>query len=138
MSNRAPARDLYIDGAWTAPADGRTFSVLNPYTREAFADVAAGTRPDAERAIDAAAAAFEEWAALAPAGKQRLFQRAAALVEARRDRAVDELIDEAGCTATFANALQDTVVANLHHAASWVYAPRGEVLQSNYPDTTSL
>jgi acyl-CoA reductase-like NAD-dependent aldehyde dehydrogenase len=46
-----------------------------------MARVAAGTRADAARAVDAAAAAFPGWAELPPADKQALFLRAADIVE---------------------------------------------------------
>jgi acyl-CoA reductase-like NAD-dependent aldehyde dehydrogenase len=132
-----PSYRLFIDGRWSDAADGRTFQVLEPYTREPYAEVAAGGRQDAERAIAAAAAAFEEWAALAPAAKRKLFQRAADVVERRRTETAEALIAETGCSAGFAGHMQDAVQTNLHHAASWVYEPRGEVLGSDYPGTFS-
>jgi len=133
----AATRHLFIDGSWSPAASGRTFPVLDPYTRETYAHVAAGGREDADRAIAAAAAAFEPWAALPPAAKQKLFQRAAEVVERRRDETAAALIAETGCSDGFAGHMQDGVQMNLHHAAAWAYEPRGEVLQSNYPGTYS-
>lgn len=138
-SAAAPAlpRKLFVGGEWRDAAGGRTFVVLDPYTREPFAEVAAGGREDAQAAIDAAAAAFEAWAATPPEAKRRLFQRAAEVVERRRDETAAVLVAETGCSAGFAGHMQDGVQANLHHAAAWAYEPRGQVLQSDYPGTYS-
>ena len=53
----------YIDGEWTAAADGATFEVLNPSTEEVVALAPAGGREDARRAIEAARRSFDggEW-----------------------------------------------------------------------------
>lgn len=62
----------YIGGQWTT-AD-RLFDDLDPYRGTVMARVAAGTRADAGRAVDAAAGAFPGWAELPPAQKQALFR----------------------------------------------------------------
>lgn len=135
----APAlpNKLFIDGEWREAAGGRTFAVLDPYTRETFAEVAAGGKEDAQAAIAAAAKAFEEWAATPPEAKRRLFQRAADVVDRRRKETAAALVAETGCSAGFAEHMQDGVQVNLHHAAAWAYEPRGQVLQSNYANTYS-
>ena len=45
---------MYIDGEWTAAADGGTRDLVNPANGEVYAKVAEGTTQDAERAIRAA------------------------------------------------------------------------------------
>ncbi len=52
---------LYVGGAWTAGSGGETAPVTDPATGATLADVAEGTREDAKRAIDAAAAALPVW-----------------------------------------------------------------------------
>ena len=54
---------LYIDGNWAAPASGDTIPVENPATEEVLAHVPAGTAEDVDRAVTAARAAFDGWAA---------------------------------------------------------------------------
>ncbi len=51
----------FIGGQWTDAAEGATFEDRDPFTGDVVANVPAGTRDDARRAIDAAAAAFPEW-----------------------------------------------------------------------------
>ena len=66
-------RDAYVDGAWTPAGSGQRFTVRNPATGEALAEVADLDAADARAAIEAAAAAFPAWAA------QTAKQRAAVL-----------------------------------------------------------
>jgi acyl-CoA reductase-like NAD-dependent aldehyde dehydrogenase len=51
-----PEYQQYIGGAWAG--SGRLYDDLDPYRGTVVARVAAGTRSDAARAVDAAAAAF--------------------------------------------------------------------------------
>lgn len=77
---------MFIDGQRTDAAGGTTFAVTNPATGAHLGDVPDGGAADAVRAIDAAVAASEPWAAT-PA-----FRRADILLEAWRlmnDRAAD-------------------------------------------------
>ncbi len=73
----------YIGGEWVSAE--KLFDDLDPYRGTVVARVPAGTRADAARAVDAAAAAFPAWADLPPAEKQALFLRAADIVERRAD-----------------------------------------------------
>ncbi len=90
----------YIDGGWVS--SGELFDDLDPYRGTVVARIPAGTRADAARAVDAAAAAFPAWADVPPAEKQTLFLRAADIVERRTDEIVALLAAETGCAAGFA------------------------------------
>lgn len=52
---------LYINGAWTDAASGKTFAVTNPATGEEIATVADAGVAEAEAAVNAAHAAFPAW-----------------------------------------------------------------------------
>src|SRR6266849_2060582 len=91
----------FIGGEWSDAGDGRTFEDVDPYTGETVARVAAGSRADAARAVEAAAAAFPEWAQTPPAVRQALFLKAADILESRRDEIVSLLAHETGCTFGF-------------------------------------
>src|SRR5205085_11773030 len=45
---------LFINGQWQAPAEGRTLPVVNPATGKEIGRVAHAGRPDLERAVEAA------------------------------------------------------------------------------------
>ena len=58
--------DHYIDGADVAPSSGEFLPTENPYTGQAWAEIARGNRADAEAAVAAAQRAFSSgaWPAL--------------------------------------------------------------------------
>jgi acyl-CoA reductase-like NAD-dependent aldehyde dehydrogenase len=126
----------YIGGQWTS--SGEMFDDLDPYRGSVMARVPAGTRADAARAVDAAAAAFPGWADLPPAGKQALFLRAADIVERRADEITALLATETGCAAAFAGFQVLTATRLLRQAANWGYLPAGEVIRSDTPGTFAL
>ena len=63
---RAVPKQLLIGGTWRDAADGSTFSVEDPATGRALADVADATVADGRAALDAAVRVQPEWAATAP------------------------------------------------------------------------
>ncbi len=72
----------YIDGKWVDPHTGKWFDTVNPYTGEAWAQIAHGDAADVDRAVKAARAAFEgEWSSLRPSQRGRLLLRLADLIE---------------------------------------------------------
>jgi acyl-CoA reductase-like NAD-dependent aldehyde dehydrogenase len=126
----------YIGGEWV-PA-GKLFDDFDPYRGTVVARVPAGTRSDAARAVDAAAAAFPAWADLPPAEKQALFLRAADIVERRADDIKKLLASETGCAGGFAGFQVLTATRLLRQASNWGYLPVGEVIRSDMPGTFAL
>ncbi len=106
----------YIGGEWVS--SGSLFDDLDPYRGTVMARVPAGTRVDAARAVDAAAAAFPDWAELPPAVKQAMFLRAADIVERRREEITALLATETGCAGAFAGFQVLTATRLLRQAAS--------------------
>ena len=76
---------LYIDGAWTDATGGRTFTVYDPATGEVLREIADASPEDGIRALDAAVAAQEGWAATAPRARAEILRRAFDLVQERRE-----------------------------------------------------
>jgi vanillin dehydrogenase len=126
----------YIGGQWAG--SDQLFDDLDPYRGTVMARIPAGTRADAARAIDAAAAAFPSWAELPPAEKQTLFLRAADIVERREDEIKELLATETGCAGGFAHFQVLTATRLLRQAANWGYLPAGEVIRSDMPGTFAL
>ncbi|WP_280186852.1 aldehyde dehydrogenase family protein, partial [Nocardia gipuzkoensis] len=62
----ATPHQLFIGGEWIDAASGGTFPVRDPATGRIVREVADATADDAIRALDAAVAAQEPWAATAP------------------------------------------------------------------------
>jgi acyl-CoA reductase-like NAD-dependent aldehyde dehydrogenase len=76
---------LFIRGAWVEATGGGTFEATNPATGDVIGHVALGTRGDAARAIEAAAAAAPGWARTTPFERAAALDRIAAAIERRRD-----------------------------------------------------
>lgn len=127
----------FIDGRWTG-CDGRTFPDRNPFDDEVVADIAAGGRAEAEAAVAAAARAFPGWAATGPGERQRLFLRAADIVERRTEDAVRLMAVEGGASRAFAAFQVRLSAAMLRQAASWGYLPYGDMIRSDVPGRTAM
>ncbi len=69
---------MYIDGVWHERGSRGVFPVHDPATGELLGEVADGDGREAARAVDAAARAFEPWAALTA------YERSRILLEAHR------------------------------------------------------
>src|ERR1051325_4058868 len=89
---------MYIGGKWVDAADGKTFEDMNPYTGEVYATLPAAKREDARRAIEAAQAAFPEWANTPPSARRKVFLKAADIMERRQDELVKAMMEEVGGT----------------------------------------
>ena len=127
-----PELKQFIGGAWNGPKAAPRSRIADPFTGELVAHVAAGTRADAEAAIDAAAAASPAWARRAgraaadlPGGGRR------PRVPAGRGRR-RWLARETGATSGSACSRCGFVPGLLRQAAALAYAPLGQVI----PPTT--
>ncbi|NJQ01704.1 aldehyde dehydrogenase family protein [Streptomyces zingiberis] len=132
------SRQLLIGGEDVPAASGRTTSDVNPWNGEVYATVAAGGAADITRAVDAADAAFEAWAALGPGRRRAILLDAADLLESRSDEAAAHMAGEAGGTRPWAGFNVGLAASILREAAAAVTAPRGEVLTSQQGDALSL
>ncbi|HET9323315.1 MAG TPA: aldehyde dehydrogenase family protein [Gaiellaceae bacterium] len=124
-------RGLHIGGEWTAAEGGRTFEDADPFTGEPVANVPAGTREDARRAIAAAADAFPAWSQTPPEARQAIFLKAADALEARSEEVASWLTRETGSTFGFAMFQLHFVPGLFRQAAAIPYMPMGEVIPSD-------
>src|SRR5882724_6634080 len=128
----------FAGGEWRTAENHRLFDVFRPYDRSLYARVAAGGRPEAKLAVEAAAKAFPAWSQTTPAERARLFFKAAEIVKRRRAEIAEILAVETGSTISFATFQQDLVAATIEQVVGWMYLPKGEVLESNAPGTHSI
>src|SRR3954454_5881615 len=122
--------EQFVGGEWVAGGDG-AFDDRDPFNGDVVARVAAGTREDARRAVDAASAASPGWWHAPPAQKQAVFLKAADLLEARRDDVVSWLARETGATFGFGMFQMGFVAGLFRQAAALAYAPIGTVIPSD-------
>src|SRR5215218_7844696 len=128
----------FIGGDWTQASGGATFEDLDLYSGQVVAKVAAGTREDARRAVEAAAA-FPAWSQTPPAERQRIFLAAADILERRADEVVGLLARETGCcTYGFGMFQLGFVPGLLRQAAALAYSPIGQILPSDLPGAMAM
>jgi acyl-CoA reductase-like NAD-dependent aldehyde dehydrogenase len=76
---------LYINGAFTDAADGATIDAVSPRDGAVLAKIAAAGQQDVDRAVAAARAASDGWAAMSPRGRKRVLLRLAELIRENAD-----------------------------------------------------
>jgi succinate-semialdehyde dehydrogenase/glutarate-semialdehyde dehydrogenase len=76
---------MFVGGRWVDSESGETFEATSPATGEVIASLPKGTRADAVRALEAAAAARASMAALGAFERAALLHRVAGVMEARRE-----------------------------------------------------
>jgi vanillin dehydrogenase len=128
-----------IIGSSEGPAEGgRMVDDISPWSGRPFARVAAASVQDVERAITAAAEAFDRWAAMGAYERRRILLRAAELIEARADEATRIMAGEVGGAAPWAQFNVALCAEVLREAAAAVTHARGELLATNIPKAHSL
>ena len=97
---------LYIGGQWVAPSSNETIDVIDSNTEDVFARIPAGTAADADAAVRAARAAFDGWAATAPAARAERIQKVSDILKARSDELARVIATEVGMPVKFAARVQ--------------------------------
>ncbi len=87
---------LFIDGTWLDGSDGERFTVLDPATGEAIAEVAAGTPADAVAACDVADRAQRAWAGVAPRERSEVLRRCWSTLLDHTDELANLIVSEHG------------------------------------------
>src|SRR5258708_19663419 len=91
---------LYINGKFRDASNGGRFDVYDPATEQVLASVADGTIEDAQAAVDAAAAAFDGWAARSPRERGEILRKAFDLFSAQKEKFARLMTQENGKSLT--------------------------------------
>jgi (Z)-2-((N-methylformamido)methylene)-5-hydroxybutyrolactone dehydrogenase len=89
---------MYVDATWTDPVSGEWFESFNPYTGKPWAQIPRGSAQDADRAVQAAFAAYDrgEWAEMTPSRRGALLRRLGDLIAANADHLADVEVTDNG------------------------------------------
>jgi acyl-CoA reductase-like NAD-dependent aldehyde dehydrogenase len=131
----AKKHKMFIGGKWVDSTSGDTFDDLNPFTGAVYAQVPAGTREDTRHAIDAAKAAFPEWASSPPAMRRQIFLKAADIMERRTDELVKAMMEEVGGTIGISMFQMGFVPGLYRMAAGAGYDVKGEVIPADHANS---
>ena len=129
---------LLIGGEWREATGAATFERADPYTGETVTLAAAASRADADRAVEAAHAAFREWADTAPGTRRGLLTGAAELLMERAAGIAGTMTEEVGGTFGWGMFNCDLASRMLREAAAQTYAAGGEVIPSDVPGALSF
>ena len=130
-ANSGPTiRGMYIGGEWVPAA--ATFDDLNPSDDSLYARIPDGTAHDVRRAVDAAQAAFSDWAATPFHKRAAMLHRIAEVWEANKDRFVAAAVAEGGGWYGKGVFEAGYVAEVFRSAAALCYQNIGEVLPSEH------
>jgi aldehyde dehydrogenase (NAD+) len=97
---------IYIDGAWV-PSDGKeTIDVENPATEEIIGRIPSGTASDVDRAVKAARAAQDAWAATSPEERGKFLTRLQEAVTAHHGEIAQTIAKEMGAPIKMSEMIQ--------------------------------
>jgi len=116
---------MFTAGESVDSLSGQTYEVRNPANGELVDTVPKGNQEDARRAIDAAAAAFDEWAHTPAEERATLLSKAADLVEAERKSLSELLTREQGKPLQEASTEIEHFLHGLHFVAGLASKVRG-------------
>ncbi len=113
--------DLFIDGKFVAPSEGRYFSSINPSTGKRLARIAEAKEKDVDRAVRAARRAFDTtWSKTSPRERGKYLFRIARIVQERaRELAVLETMDGGKPITESRDVDLPLVAAHFFYYAGW-------------------
>ncbi len=97
---------LYIDGQWVDSTGSGTIDVINAATEQVMGRIPNGTTDDIDRAVAAAKAAQEAWAARPVEERAKEIQRIAEGLEARKEEIAAVISGEVGMPIGFSAMIQ--------------------------------
>ena len=135
---QAHEQQLLIGGEWVAAEGGGTFEKDDPYTHEPATIAAAAGVDDARRAVEAAAAAFPEWAETAPEKRAELLGAAADLLMERAPEIAQTMTEECGAVFGWGMFNCDLASGMLRTAAAQAGLPGREAIPSKVPGLSAM
>lgn len=129
---------MFIDGKWHEAADGEKIKVVNPATGEIFAEVPAGGEEVADRALQAAATAFERWKDSTLLERASLLEGAREILLERLSEIARLLTQEQGKPLSEAEGEVKAAAAVLEYYARKAQDIKGEILPSKAKGVQNL
>ncbi|MFI5311855.1 MAG: aldehyde dehydrogenase family protein, partial [Gemmatimonadales bacterium] len=119
----------HLNGAWTKPAKGAQFDVINPATAKVIARVAQGSTGDVDAAVKAARKALPAWRKLSGHARARhLYALARAVQRNSRLLAVLESLDNGKSIRETRDIDIPLVARHFYHHAGWA-----QLLETEFP-----
>jgi aldehyde dehydrogenase (NAD+) len=97
---------FFINGEWVDPVVPATLEVIDPSTEEAYTKISVGSKPDVDRAVAAAKAAFPSFSQTSKAERLDLLKRILAAYNDRFEEIAQAVSQEMGAPITWAREAQ--------------------------------
>ncbi len=124
----------YVGGRWSAGAEAATFAVADPADGSHLGDVASLSGRDSVAAVDAAHAAFAQWAGMLPQQRSAILRRWFELVTANREDLARIMVAEQGKPISEARGEIDYGASFIEFYAEEAKRPNIESVTSHLPD----
>ncbi len=117
---------FYINGEWVKSTSGETLDVTTSGTGELYATIPAGTVQEANRAVEAAAAAFTAWSNTSPKERGEFLVRISEKLAERSDEIALTIANEVGMPLMLSKGIQAglptmTFADNAQRASEFVW-----------------
>lgn len=107
VQDKVQVRDkLYIGGAWVSPGGSQMIDVVNPATEEVIGQVPEGVPEDADKAVKAARAAFQDWADTPAEKRAEYMAKISAGLNERADELATLIASELGMPIALSRLIQ--------------------------------
>jgi len=128
----------FIGGRWVDSAAGETLEVINPANDEPVARVPASDADDVDRAVQAAAKAFETWQKTTPQERMTALLKLADIVETNADELTRLESSQTGKPLNVAAVDMPAIADNLRFFAGAARNLEGKAVNEYIADRTSL
>lgn len=129
---------LLIDNDSRAAASGAVFERIDPVTGEVATKASAAGPVDANSAVDAAAAAFPQWAAMGPGERRKLLLKAADVMDSKAGEFSRLMTAETGSTGPWGGFNTMFAANMLREAAAMTTQVSGEIIPSDKPGNMAM
>ena len=125
--------EQFIGGQWREGRSEKVLTDTNPFTGQDLLTMRQASREDLHEAYTAAAEAQKQWAAQPPAARRKVIERAAEILDERRDEIIAWLAAESGSTVLKSNIEVDSAIAITRESATFPHRVSGRILDSDVP-----
>ncbi|WP_028595971.1 aldehyde dehydrogenase family protein [Paenibacillus assamensis] len=124
----------YIGGEWREGNSTTMYENKNPYNDDIISTIKLANKNDVQEAYTAAQKAQSEWESVNAFQKAEVFEKAIAIMKARRDEICELLIKETGSTYAKASVELDFCISITREAASFPMRMVAEIVPSLIPN----
>lgn len=127
-----------IDGEVNHADGNETFERHDPVTKELATRAAASSVNDANRAVEAAAAAYSAWSKMGPSARRAVLLKAADVLDSKTAEFIGLMITETGATGPWAGFNVYLAAGMIREAASMTTQITGDVIPANKPGSLAM